>query len=369
MNKKLFPLEIEEHDYLLALRGLAVIGVLLGHAFGIGSKSLGVYISQSSTSVFAMIDHPLDLWRGTLFVITPLLGTNFVLLFFVQSGYLMGKVFHEGRYPFRLDGIANFYKARFLRIAPLLYLNLIVCLLFFRFGPVSLSEFLGDFFFVTNFTGRSINLVTWSLSHEVQYYLMCPLVFLIFRAASWKTLACCVLATAAIYYFTRSGSGLWYHFAYVYAFVAGYAVNLVIKLFPITITERLKIATLLIGIVLLNCGYNYLWLLEHRNAAELLVLLLSVAMVFIMELRSGYEVTAAHSLISKVVRAAIVTGSLTYGIYLWHYVIIRKVSGPFSNLIEKTLERIDMPFSWFSIPLFHLVQISSVAAVVPCCLL
>ena len=31
-------------------------------------------------------------------ILTPLLGTNFVILFFVQSGYLMGKVFADGRY-------------------------------------------------------------------------------------------------------------------------------------------------------------------------------------------------------------------------------------------------------------------------------
>jgi peptidoglycan/LPS O-acetylase OafA/YrhL len=359
MNKNAFLADVQEHDYLLVLRGMAVIGVLLGHAFGIGANSLGVYISESPSGVFRLIDHPLDLWRYMLFVLTPLLGANFVLLFFVQSGYLMGKVFQEGRYQFAVKGIIKFYRARFFRIAPLLYFNLIVCLMFFKFGPVSLEELLGDFFFVTNFTGRSINLVTWSLSHEMQYYLLCPLVFVLFRVASWRTFVACCAAVAAIYFVTRDG--FLSHFAYLYSFVAGYAANLLTRLWPgARTTERFKIIALCLGMALINCGYNWLFLTGHASLSETLVVLVSVFLVVCMELPSSYEISGSRPIVSKIISFGVTTGALTYGIYLWHYVLIRRFSTPFSILTDRLFAHLPGALSGLSIPLFHLVQISFV---------
>lgn len=66
----------EKTDYLLILRGLAALGVLLGHAFGIGRYSLGVFISDSTTASFAMIDHPLSPLKYVLFILIPLLGNQ-----------------------------------------------------------------------------------------------------------------------------------------------------------------------------------------------------------------------------------------------------------------------------------------------------
>ena len=53
--------------------------------------------------------------------------------------------------------------------APLLYFNLLFCLAFFPYVTFDTTKILGDFLFITNFTGLGINGVTWSLSHEMQF--------------------------------------------------------------------------------------------------------------------------------------------------------------------------------------------------------
>src|ERR1700680_4962633 len=104
----------EQKDYLLVLRGFAAIGVILSHCFTVGHLSIGAVITHS-TANFVLFRDPIG-WRdNVLFIIVPLLGSNFVTLFFVQSGYLMGKLFHDGRYDLSLSGLRRFYTNRYMR--------------------------------------------------------------------------------------------------------------------------------------------------------------------------------------------------------------------------------------------------------------
>jgi peptidoglycan/LPS O-acetylase OafA/YrhL len=75
-----YPATVAYVDYLLIIRGLASFGVLVAHCFSMGEYSMG--------SNLALI--------GSNFV--PTTGGNFVLTFFVLSGYLMTTLFLDGRY-------------------------------------------------------------------------------------------------------------------------------------------------------------------------------------------------------------------------------------------------------------------------------
>lgn len=57
-----------------------------------------------------------------------LVGGRAVVFFYIVSGFLMSYVLHE-KYPYTRDGIAAFYRARFLRIYPLWWILLALCLL------------------------------------------------------------------------------------------------------------------------------------------------------------------------------------------------------------------------------------------------
>jgi peptidoglycan/LPS O-acetylase OafA/YrhL len=351
----------EKLDYLLGLRGLAALGVVLGHGFAIGAYSLGVYISSSPSPFFALIDHPLDPIRTALFTVTPILGTNFVILFFVQSGYLMGKVFHDRKYDLSLASIFQFYKNRYFRLAPLLYFNLLVAICFFSNANLSLREFIGDIFFITNFTDRGINLVTWSLSHEMQYYLLAPFVFYLFRRASYAALLSLIGCIGVVYLFTRHG--FLSHFEYLYAFLVGYAVNILIRIWPVHVAEKTKVAVIVVGIVLIDILFNWLFLRGFINLSGLIVAALSAGAVFIAECPSPYELSRSHPAFARVVRWGMFTGALSYGIYLWHYMVIVSRFTLFTQLTENFSVRLGRQELWEKIFIYHVIELSFTIAV------
>ena len=345
----------EKLDYLLGLRGLAALGVVLGHGFAIGAYSLGVYISSSASPFFALIDHPLDPIRTALFVVTPILGTNFVILFFVQSGYLMGKVFHDRKYDLSRSSILKFYKNRYFRLAPLLYFNLLVAICFFSNANLSPREFIGDILFITNFTDRGINLVTWSLSHEMQYYLLAPFVFYLFRRANWSGLLVLIGCTSAVYLITRHG--FLAHFEYLYAFLVGYAVNILIRIWPVEVAEKTKLAVIVLGVLFIDILFNWLFLRGFVGLGGLMVAVVSAGAVFIAECPSRYELSRSHPAFARVVRWGMFTGALSYGIYLWHYMVIVSRFTLFTQLAENFSTRLGTQELWQKILIYHVVEL------------
>jgi peptidoglycan/LPS O-acetylase OafA/YrhL len=123
-----------------------------------------------------------------LFGQVPPSGPFAVWLFFVLSGYLMGKGFHSGRYQLSGQGIWNYLVARASRIAPLYYTLVALDLLlwlgmdrvdFFRKEwAMMVSHWIG-----MNFIPREsmpfINGALWSVSTECQFYLMAPVAWAI----------------------------------------------------------------------------------------------------------------------------------------------------------------------------------------------
>ncbi len=346
---RIFPTRDAPVDYLMALRGSAVIGVLLGHLFGIGTISIGAIATKGKWN-YTPHSEPFETWRSVLEIVTPLLGTNFVILFFVQSGYLMGKVFFDGRYDAN-TGKRDFYWARYLRLAPLLYVNLVICLCFYRYADLDPGMALGDILFINNFTGRGLNLVTWSLSHEMQYYLAAPFIFLLFRRLTgWKTVVGAVAVLAAAF-----GIGsLVPQFGFAYAFVAGFTVNL-LPTKPATLaTKRLGLVA---GLLVLHFGYNILSFAQQPDLAVPLAVIVSGWLVHLCE-RPSIEKEHAP----LILRLSVFTGYLTYGIYLWHYPIIMTRAGDFADLAQGVAASLHLE-QWQTMMLFHSMELLFVLVV------
>ena len=346
----------EQTDYLLILRGLAALGVLLGHAFGIGQYSVGAYISDSTTGVFQLFNHPLTPLKEFLFIVTPLLGSNFVILFFVQSGYLMGKIFQDDRYKFSAESVRHFYRNRILRLVPLLYFNLLIAACFFVNAQFSPKMVIGDLLFITNFTGRGLNLVTWSLSHEMQYYLIAPLVFWLFRSPRRSMLLWLLATICGVYLATRSG--FLAHFEYVFAFLSGYSINILLRLYPLKVKERTKIAVVLLCIGLVDVAYNWLFLIGHFQYGDLVVTLVTAAAVFVVECGSSYEISQRHPRFAAVIRFGMFTGALSYGIYLWHYMVVISRASFFTHIADRFALKSGLSATWEHIALYHVIEIS-----------
>jgi len=315
-------------DYLLVLRGCAALGVFSGHLAALGPISIGAVVTKGQWN-YTPHAEPFETWRSVLEILTPLLGLNFVVLFFVQSGFLMGKVFFDRRYDAE-NGKFEFYWARYLRLAPLLYVNLVVCAFFYKYADVAPLKLAADFLFLNNFTGPSVNGVTWSLSHEMQYYLVAPFVFMFCkRHIGWLLAA--IAAAFVIGQFAPP-------FGYTYAFLVGFGVNLMPKRI---VTARAKHVGLIVGLLVLHLGFNSLMFAHFETAAVLLATIASAALVYVCEQQSN-----APS--SMLLRWGVLTGYLTFGFYLWHYVVIRTFT---DTILGWTSALTDTP--WAATMIFH----------------
>ncbi len=303
-------------DSLLAIRGLCALGVALVHLTGASELSFRWYLENAwefgatSQAVFASL--------------LPTTGKNFVLFFFVHSGYLMGKVFFMERYGLDREGLFRFYRGRFLRIAPLLYVNLIACLLFLPSATPTLLEALGDFLFINNFTGRGINGVTWSLSWEMQYYLIAPFVFAIFAVSSKKALLQVVVLACVFEIASVIGMRKIPPTEFFYYFLLGFAVNLALRNFKARKFRGSTALAVLGGFFVGNAVYYVLFNAGfERVAANPLIGLAAAFTIYLIELprrdESAPQPYEAYGML-RLLSARFWTwmGILSYGIYLWH---------------------------------------------------
>lgn len=129
-------------------------------------------------------------------------GAVAVWIFFCLSGYLMGKAFYSGRYLLNWQGVFNFWRNRALRILPL-YGFTVLLLSVLVYPEILKLENWGILLRIFTFTYQhylspqsfNFNIVVWSLSTEVQFYLFVPFVYAILdryclkRRHVWLTIA------------------------------------------------------------------------------------------------------------------------------------------------------------------------------------
>ncbi len=151
------------------LRGMSSLAIVLFHSF------YGVmFLLKSFDRVAAFLDQ-LPPWLG--FVLNT---DKAVDVFFMVSGYLMGgALFREMTREGRLD-IRRFYVRRLYRIYPLFLLGIA----FYAMGNPhqSMKNLIWNLLFIDNFKMKTIIPVGWSLSIEMQFYVVLP--FLVY--ALWR---------------------------------------------------------------------------------------------------------------------------------------------------------------------------------------
>lgn len=157
------PVYLQHYNYIDALRGLAIIGVLLAHV-----------------SEYSNITYP-----SWLQVITAVdVGPRGVQLFYVVSAFTLCLSFSKRKnsenHPLR-----NFYIRRFFRIAPLFYLAVAYYLLqqeFLYRVPIHFSalNIITTLTFTNGISSAWINNIVfggWSIAIEAAFYLLFPLLF------------------------------------------------------------------------------------------------------------------------------------------------------------------------------------------------
>jgi peptidoglycan/LPS O-acetylase OafA/YrhL len=163
---------LERFDYLDALRGIAILGVILVHS-AILSKQ-GIFLRDQVPSTR-------DLWVW----IISFTGQRGVQLFYMVSAFTLFLSLDSGRKEvFRWS---NFFIRRFCRIAPLFYLAILANLLLFGrvlsvkpYSELSGFDILLGFLFLHGFSGKAINSVAiggWSIAVEATFYFLVPYLF------------------------------------------------------------------------------------------------------------------------------------------------------------------------------------------------
>lgn len=313
-------------DNLLAMRGLCALGAALIHCMGSSKLSFRWYLENAWEFGEAS--------QAIVSTLAPITGKSFVLFFFVHSGYLMGKIFFMERYAVEREGIKRFYKGRFLRVAPLLYVNLIACLLFVPSANPTLMEALGDFLFLNNYTGRGINGVTWSLSWEMQYYLIAPFVFWCFRTPSKKALL--QVIALALLFEVAAGFGIkeFPPTEFLFYFLMGYNVNLALRLFDARKFRGSTVIAVIVGFFLGNLVYNFFFNSGFEEIANPIIGVASAFTIYLLELprvdeNAPQPFERYGTLRLMTLRFWTWLGILSYGIYLWHLPIL-SLAGSFT---------------------------------------
>ncbi|MDD5274197.1 MAG: acyltransferase [Methylovulum sp.] len=327
---------MKRYDPLLTLRALACLMVFVGHAFAV---------------IFTPETLPSSINYGAwLLTPSPWVG---VWVFFVLSGYLMGKGYFRERYTFTKEGVKAYFINRLLKIAPLYLVTVFICSALITpeiFQTKNLWMLWNILLF--NYDGSlpiNPNGSLWTVSTEVHFYLIVPILFSVFSSVDRKRalIFISIALVAALAYrgitVMTWGREVWYTliytptFANMDLFLTGFLLNPLIRSYKTTIKNGIAIGFGLFFLFYALQAYIFgqAFVLHHQEAMILLkgfgptVTAISIAGVIAM-----FELGDRHGEY-RLGRKTEILGLMTYAIYVWHAPIltaIRNVAGPSSDL-------------------------------------
>lgn len=324
-------------------------------------------------------------------------GMVAVWIFFCLSGYLIGKAFYSGRYDWNWEGVLNFWRNRALRILPLYSFNVLL-LSIFVYPEVLKLENWGILLRIFTFTYQgylssqplSFNGVIWSLSTEVQFYLLVPFLYAILKRYALKRNHVCLIVALILLAVFSLKLVIWiilrqeitdkmeYGVRYWYTplatnldiFLVGFLMNPLLRtwqqskethhtsFFRATQSKvltfrlhKLLAITLIVLLYLFTAHHFYyqeLWSITperivkgFRTTTTIFILPPLTALVTAYFIFS-FEVNAPStprpklspdSILQNPYRLIEVFGHLSYGVYLWHAPIMQKIFPLFTSAI------------------------------------
>lgn len=300
-------------DLLLVIRGIAAILVVLWHGFG----------AYHANEISPLINTP---------------GRTAVWIFFGISGYVISYGFIHKRYVFSFESLKIFYINRFLRIYPLFFcvaiLAWIMEYVLSGINPLGLKDLPSQLLGFQFNHSYILNSVFWTLGIEVQFYLIAPVLALVFTLLSKRFSVVLgiilYLALVGLQYFLVSKYGWKYDGRDIVSnlphFFAGMiGCSLICGTKPGIF--RLLPCILLSIFLLTLSNYQY-----HKDPA----IYWSSAGVFLVDALILLLIFA-HGSIKRVAcqnKAYLIfgfLGTISYGIYAWHPLLMRFID----NIQEK----------------------------------
>jgi peptidoglycan/LPS O-acetylase OafA/YrhL len=374
-------------DALLVLRGFACLLVVVHHC----NAPRNSIIYQGYDLSWLIFSHG---WVG-------------VWIFFVLSGYLMGKAFYGERYSADVRGVMKFWRNRVLRIVPLYYFAILILTLLVYPNWLKIENWgyllrLFTFtyeFSITSQPGMNFNVVFWSLSTEVQFYILVPFVFSVFKQKLLRTSQIYLMTMIIFASILCVRFFIWislqkeineqfdYVTKYWYTplitnldlFLSGFLINVFIQDKKLncfsTIASKKKLAIIFMIILYLFASYH-LYHQELFNFQGDSVKGIRTATTFFMlqpltAIVTSYYIWAFESdtylifnqneklsfntILKNPLRILEIFGILSYGIYIWHSPILGNITPIFTTKV---------PIEAFYIRLTSTLILSSLLAVV-----
>jgi peptidoglycan/LPS O-acetylase OafA/YrhL len=186
------------------LRFLAITSVVLAHG------GLAFVLVTVGTALFPALA-PYASWSGLLWHG----GFVGVELFFVLSGFLIGRILLRGAEDFgQPRNLLHFYLRRWFRTLPLFWLFIVFNILLERFlrdRGIGVTEALGHAFFTRNFHRISLSFFpeSWSLAVEEWFYLLFPAVLWLGVRLTKIRFERIFVASAAVFFLLATGLRWW----------------------------------------------------------------------------------------------------------------------------------------------------------------
>jgi peptidoglycan/LPS O-acetylase OafA/YrhL len=311
-----------------SLRFFAFFAVFVNHA----ASSIG----YKSSNVFAELFKYKYLSNGDL-------GVSF---FFVLSGFLITYLLLQEKKNSGRINIAHFYMRRILRIWPVYFLVVLICLMIVpalqqyitvpfpmrigisRLDPLLYLTFLGNFDFILHGISNSLIAVLWSVSVEEQFYLVWPL-FIAFvpRKYLMPFFVGLILASLSYRLFLSGGKSVNIKF-HTLSSLADLACGALLALLSTKekfiekirlMPRRLIILIYMLGITLFVNRFTITSLKHHELLIDsLLPFLFTLFFAFII-----MEQNFAERSVLKLGRLKLfsIAGKYTYGMYCYHMLV------------------------------------------------
>jgi peptidoglycan/LPS O-acetylase OafA/YrhL len=306
-------------SWIPEIDGLRFIAILL------------VVLFHLSAEVVAKSDVPLTMqpWYSGLFAFLGR-GDIGVRIFFVISGFILGRPFARHYllgHP--RPSLGSYYLRRLTRLEPPYLINISICaisIVLYSHVPLrtvfpsfaASAVYLHGFFFRN--TGF-INPVAWTLEMEVQFYLLVPLLTLVFLLRNrWlrRSLlgAACIALPAALQYLVfnkiSGASPFWATIGWLLQyFLAGMLLS------DIYVTEIPSWRASWVWDVVSSTAWGVLLFAEHPRLYPLEPLLIAVAFI------GAFRGVLLRRLFT--IEWLAIVGGMCYSIYLWHFFVIALV--------------------------------------------
>lgn len=293
------------------LRFVAILSVVLYH----------IYAQLLVKSGHAVVQQSRYAWLGTAVGN----GDRGVRLFFVISGFVLGLGFARQHFQMgKRVSLQKYFLRRVTRLEPPYVFNLVFCALvafvyYRQSAGYMLPHLLASIFYLHNIayhTPSLINGVTWSLEVEIQFYILAPLISLLFRIrpSRWRRAVFLILIALIgwvqlLVHTAATVAGLTIFF-YLQYFLAG---MLLTDLY-LTIRPRARIhwAWDLVSAT----GWPFVFLVSRELVLFHAVLPFLIMLLYI----AAFQGELGRRFFSNLWIATV--GGMCYSIYLWHFFVI-----------------------------------------------